>query len=137
MPRRQSSSEAQSLQPRLLFLEGERRITQSCWQNKKMTSLKPSEFMMGSDSRQPKQGKKLIDSVCVNCCFLERGWGFRFLLSDWGSFNLLRSSSFKSFRKDSLVGNSLGKRGEVAAGNSRVRKTRFEDWPANRYPALG
>lgn len=33
---------------------------------------------MGSDSREPKQGEKLIDSVCVKCRFSDRSWAFRF-----------------------------------------------------------
>lgn len=36
---------------------------------------------MGSDSREPKQGKTLIDGVCINCQFPDRSWAFRFSFS--------------------------------------------------------
>lgn len=47
----------------------------------------PSSFLsftLGSDSRQPKQSKKPMDGICVNCCFLDRYWVFRiFFFSAW------------------------------------------------------
>ena len=64
-------------QPKMPFLEKEKSRILMLAKHKGLLSSCLS-LRMGSDSRQPKQSKKPIDDICVNCYFLDRNCVFRF-----------------------------------------------------------